>query len=60
NGTRIGQGSNDAADNSIMSMFDFTQDVSKPRTLFLDPVMGTTLTAPPANTATQTVTPGFM
>jgi phospholipase C len=58
-GARIGQGSNDATDNSIMGMFDFTQDVSKPRTLFLDPVMGTTLSAPPANTADLTVTPLF-
>ncbi len=36
NGQRIGQGSNDAAAGSIMSMFDFTQDVSTPRTLILD------------------------
>ncbi len=57
---RLGQGSNDATDGSIMGMFDFTQNTTKPNTLFLDPVKGTTLSAPPANTATQTVTPGFM
>jgi phospholipase C len=47
-GTRIGQGSNDATDGSIMGMFDFTQNVSTPRTLFLDPNMGTKVAAAPA------------
>ncbi len=58
-GARMGQGSNDATDGSIMGMFDFTQNTTKPNTLFLDPVMGTVLSAPPANTANQTITPLF-
>jgi len=48
-GQRIGQGSNDANDGSIMGMFDFTQNVTTPRTLFLDPNMGTKLAAAPTN-----------
>jgi phospholipase C len=44
---RIGQGSNDATTGSIMNMFDFTQNVSTPRTLFLDPNQGTKLSAAP-------------
>ena len=48
-GQRIGQGSNDANDGSIMGMFDFTQSVTTPRTLFLDPNMGTKLAAAPTN-----------
>jgi len=46
-GQRIGQGSNDAMTGSIMNMFDFTQNVSTPRTLFLDLNQGTKLSAPP-------------
>ncbi|MBI0328538.1 phospholipase C [Burkholderia plantarii] len=46
-GQRIGQGSNDATTGSIMNMFDFTQNVSTPRTLFLDPNQGTPLAAAP-------------
>jgi phospholipase C len=48
-GQRIGQGSNDANDGSIMGMFDFTQNLTTPRTLFLDPNMGTKLAAAPTN-----------
>ncbi len=44
---RIGQGSNDAAAGSIMNMFDFTQNVSTPPTLFLDPNQGTPLASAP-------------
>jgi phospholipase C len=44
---RIGQGSNDATTGSIMNMFDFTQNVTTPRTLFLDPNQGTKLSAAP-------------
>jgi phospholipase C len=32
-----------------MGMFDFTQNVTTPRTLFLDPNMGTKLAAAPTN-----------
>jgi phospholipase C len=53
-GQRIGQGSNDANDGSIMSMFDFTQNVSTPRTLFLDGNSGTQTAAPTAASAAAT------
>jgi phospholipase C len=45
-GARLGQGSNDAMDGSIMSMFDFTQSVTTPRTLFLDQNTGMPVAAP--------------
>ncbi|TCK34422.1 phospholipase C [Paraburkholderia sp. BL8N3] len=44
---RIGGGSFDATAGSIMNMFDFTQNVTAPRTLFLDPNLGTKLPAAP-------------
>ncbi|HVE08008.1 MAG TPA: alkaline phosphatase family protein [Paraburkholderia sp.] len=53
-GQRIGQGSNDATDGSIMSMFDFTQNVTTPRTLFLDGNSGTPTAAPTAASAAAT------
>jgi len=55
-GQRIGQGSNDAATGSIMSMFDFNRDqftVAKP--IFLDPVQGTKVPAPIDPRLQQTV-----
>ena len=47
-GTRLGGGSDDATAGSIMALFDFT---SSPHLtpVYLDPTMGTKLTAPPAN-----------
>ena len=55
-GQRIGQGSNDAATGSIMSMFDFNRDqftVAKP--IFLDPIQGTKVPAPIDPRLQQTV-----
>ena len=52
-GRRIGQGSDDAAAGSIMSMFDFSGTTysggSNPRTLYLDPSQGTPLSSPPSS-----------
>jgi phospholipase C len=53
-GQRIGQGSNDATDGSIMSMFNFSQTVTTPRTLFLDGNTGQPVAAPTAASAAAT------
>jgi phospholipase C len=45
---RIGQGSNDATTGSIMNMFDFTQSVVTPRTLYIDPSQGVPVATAPA------------
>ena len=46
NGQRVGGGSFDAGAGSIMGLFDFSGSGKNP-TLYLDPVYGTPLTAPP-------------
>jgi phospholipase C len=46
-GQRIGQGSNDATTGSIMNMFDFTQTITSPRTVFIDPDQGVVVATPP-------------
>ena len=47
-GTRLGQGSNDAAAGSIMTLFNFSTTTPNP-TLFLDPNAGTKVASPPAS-----------
>ncbi|CAB3806215.1 phospholipase C [Pararobbsia alpina] len=47
-GTRIGQGSNDANAGDIRALFNFTGNTGPASTLFLDPTLGTKLSAPPA------------
>ena len=47
-GTRLGQGSNDAAAGSIMALFNFSTTTPNP-TLFLDQNAGTKVASPPAS-----------
>ncbi len=58
NGTRIGQGSDDATAGSIMAMFDFSGSTGSTPTLFLDPNQGTVLASAPTTTGAAPVNAG--